>query len=89
VRYVRRTGRVHRLSTAQIEMKTKAMDGHRFSDADVRSVFGEMDRRVTAALSRCKRGEVVSIPRIYTNQYCDFGKHIENEGGGMAACVKR
>jgi len=72
-----------------INMQTQAMGGGRAaSQADVHEVFDRMDRRVTAAVASCKRGELISIPRMFVNRYCDFGKHIEHERDGMASCVK-
>lgn len=75
--------------TDGVKLRTQAMDGRVIPGDEVRATFSRMDSRVTAAVGHCKRGEVISIPRIFVERYCDFGKHVENEGGGMAASVKR
>jgi len=47
-----------------------------------------LDARVSAALSHCRRGELISVPNAWVKRYCDFGKHVEHESDGLASCVK-
>ena len=75
------------IGTAFLEYQTAEM--LMTSAADGIAATTRLGRKFTAVLSHCKRGEIISIPRMYVRQYCDYDKHVENEGNGMVSCVKR
>jgi hypothetical protein len=76
------------LKTENLRQTTAARLGHPPSDTEINDSFKRFDQRVSAAVSHCRRGDLITIPTMYIKRFCDFGKNIVREGE-TTNCVKR
>jgi hypothetical protein len=76
----------------QIDETSQRRDAYLYhrrpTDADVNEIYIRFDKAVSAAVARCRRGDLISIPTQYIKRFCDFSKNIVRNGD-MTTCVKR
>jgi hypothetical protein len=70
----------HQITTAHL--------GRSPTESEVNEIYSRYDQKVSASVARCRRGDVISIPSLYVQRFCNFGKKIVYNGD-MATCVKR
>jgi hypothetical protein len=74
---------------AQLEVdKDHQITAAPLGQSEVNEIYSRYDQAVSASVARCRRGDVISIPSLYVQRFCNFGKKIVYNGD-MATCVKR
>ena len=67
---------------------TRSVTSNAEVSAGVKQLYDQLEADVRAAMSQCRTGATITVPRQYASSYCDLNKSTIQDHGRVI-CVKR